>query len=72
MESPPIPVRFNTGLFSSESLDEQFERLRVAQTQVLNLTSWAMNPLKSPNTAGYRSGQIISSQNAFFMHTPST
>jgi hypothetical protein len=52
-----------TELFSPELRDQQFDRLRVAQGQVLNLTSWH-EFLKSLMAAGYRSGQIISSENS--------
>jgi hypothetical protein len=48
------------------SLDErehQFERLRKAQAEVLDLTNWH-EFLKCLTLAGYRSGQIISSENA--------
>ena len=52
----------DSGLFSPDLRDHQFDRLRSAQGQVLNLTSWH-EFLKSLTAAGYRSGQIISSQN---------
>lgn len=52
----------DTELFSAELRDKQFDRLRSAQAQVLNLTSWH-EFLKSLMAAGYRSGQIISSEN---------
>lgn len=54
---------FDTGDFSAEKRDEQFQVLKEAQSQVLNLTSWHqfMSALVG---AGYRSGEMISSQNA--------
>jgi hypothetical protein len=53
----------DTEQFSPELRDLQFDRLRMSQAQVLNLTSWH-EFLKSLMAAGYRSGQIISSENS--------
>lgn len=53
----------DTEQFSPDLRDKQFDRLRAAQGEVLNLTSWH-EFLKSLTEAGYRSGQIISSENA--------
>jgi hypothetical protein len=52
-----------TGLFSEQERDQQFARLQVAQESVLNLTNWH-EFLKSLTAAGFRSGQMISSQTA--------
>lgn len=51
------------GLFSSERRDQQFSVLKEAQAQVLNLTHWHQF-LSALVGAGYRSGEMISSQNA--------
>lgn len=49
-----------TGLFSSEMREKQFEVLREAQAHALNLTHW--HPfLTSLVGAGYRSGEMVSS-----------
>lgn len=52
-----------TGEFSEERRDDQFERLRDAQSKVLNLQNWHdfMHCLRR---AGYRSRRMISSQTA--------
>ena len=52
-----------TGEFSSERRSEQFERLREAQARVLNLTYWHQF-LRCLVGAGYRSGELVSSENA--------
>ena len=52
-----------TGEFSAERRDAQFERLRAAQAVVLNLTHWHQF-LSCLVGAGFRSGELISSQNA--------
>lgn len=52
-----------TGLFSPEKREEQFDILKEAQAHVLNLTHW--HPfLTSLVGAGYRSGEMVSSQSA--------
>jgi hypothetical protein len=51
-----------TGIFSGERRDTQFQILKQAQQRVLNLTYWH-DFLKSIMLAGFRSGQIISSKN---------
>jgi hypothetical protein len=53
----------DTGLFSQERREEQFEKLKKAQAQVLDLNYWHqfMSALVG---AGYRSGELISSRNA--------
>ena len=53
----------DTGLFSTEQRDQQFNVLKEAQAQVLNLTHWHQF-LSALIGAGYRSGEMISSQNA--------
>lgn len=53
----------DTGIFSPQLRDQQFDRLRTAQAAVLDLTNWH-EFLKCLTAAGYRSGQIISSENA--------
>jgi hypothetical protein len=52
-----------TGEFSEERRDDQFERLRDAQSKVLNLQNWHdfMHCLRK---AGYRSRRMVSSQTA--------
>ncbi|MFH1861095.1 MAG: DUF262 domain-containing protein [bacterium] len=61
-----------TELFSEEERDRQFAKLQKAQDKVLNLVNWH-EFLKSLITAGFRSRQMISSQNtllyayAFFL-----
>ena len=51
-----------TGEFSPERRDEQFEILKQAQSRVLDLQYWH-DFLKTIQAAGYRSGKLISSQN---------
>ncbi|MGV6817712.1 MAG: RNA-binding domain-containing protein [Thiotrichales bacterium] len=51
-----------TGAFSAERRDTQFETLKQAQSRVLNLQYWH-DFLKTVLAAGYRSGKLISSQN---------
>ena len=53
----------DTGVFSAEMRDKQFAVLREAQGQVLNLLSWHQF-LSALVGAGYRSAEMISSQNA--------
>jgi hypothetical protein len=53
----------DTGEFSSELRDEQFKLLQTAQAEVLNLTAWHQF-LSSLVGAGFRTGEMISSQNA--------
>ena len=53
----------DTGLFSEAERDRQFARLQEAQSAVLDLTNWH-EFLKCLTTAGFRSGQMISSQTA--------
>jgi hypothetical protein len=52
-----------TGLFSAERREQQFSVLKQAQADVLNLTYWHQF-LSALIGAGYRSGEMISSQNA--------
>ena len=52
-----------TGVFSDEGRGEQFERLRLAQTKVLNLGNWH-GFMQCVKQAGYRTGQMIKSKNA--------
>lgn len=52
-----------TGLFSGEHRDAQFKVLQEAQAKVLDLTCWHQF-LSALVGAGYRSGEMISSQNA--------
>lgn len=52
-----------SGEFSSDRRDAQFEILRQAQAKVLDLTCWHQF-LSALVGAGYRSGEMISSQNA--------
>lgn len=51
-----------TGQFSSERRESQFEVLKAAQGRVLNLTFWH-DFLKAVLRAGFRSGRMISSKN---------
>ncbi|RWZ78333.1 MAG: DUF262 domain-containing protein [Candidatus Microsaccharimonas sossegonensis] len=51
-----------TGEFSTERREEQFKKLGVAQDQALNLTNWH-EFFKSVQSAGYISGEMISSTN---------
>jgi hypothetical protein len=53
----------DTGIFSPERRDQQFAVLKEAQAQVLHLTHWHQF-LSALIGAGYRSGEMISSQNA--------
>jgi hypothetical protein len=53
----------DTGEFSSERREDQFEILKGAQAHVLNLTHWHQF-LKTLIGAGFRSGEMISSQSA--------
>lgn len=52
-----------TGVFSVEHRDQQFGVLREAQAKVLNLTHWHQF-LSALIGAGYRSGEMISSETA--------
>ena len=51
-----------TGQFSEERRDQQFEKLKVAQTHTLDLTNWH-EFLKSLKQAGYSNESFISSNN---------
>lgn len=53
----------DTGDYSPERRDQQFATLRLAQNEVLNLTHWHQF-LSCLIGAGFRSGDMISSQNA--------
>lgn len=53
----------DTGLYSAELRDAQFAKLREAQVWTLDLTSWH-EFLKCLTAAGFRSNQMISSENA--------
>ena len=53
----------DTGIFSAERREEQFKILRETQAEVLNLTHWHQF-LSCLIGAGFRSGEMISSQNA--------
>lgn len=53
----------NTGIFSPILRDQQFDILRDAQGKVLNLTNWHQF-FGCLLAAGFRSGDLISSQNA--------
>lgn len=53
----------DNGEFSADRRDAQFEVLRQAQAKVLDLTCWHQF-LSALVGAGYRSGEMISSQNA--------
>ena len=53
----------STGDVSPEQRNSQFDKLRVAQSRVLNLTHWA-DFLNVVRAAGYRSEKTISSVNA--------
>jgi hypothetical protein len=53
----------DTGVFSVERRDAQFKILQDTQTHVLNLTHWHQF-LSALIGAGFRSGEMISSQNA--------
>lgn len=52
-----------TGQFSDERRQEQFDRLREAQAKVLNLQHWH-DFMKCLRAAGYREGRMINSQTA--------
>ncbi len=52
-----------TGEFSAERREAQFARLKEAQATVLNLTNWHQF-LSCLVGAGFRSGELVSSQNA--------
>jgi hypothetical protein len=52
-----------TGVFSAAHRESQFEILRQAQAKVLDLTCWHQF-LSALVGAGFRSGEMISSQNA--------
>lgn len=52
-----------TGVFSAEQRDRQFTVLREAQEKVLNLTNWHQF-LSSVVGAGFRSGEMVSSENS--------
>ena len=52
----------DTGIYSSELRERQFSKLREAQAKVLNLTYWHQF-FGSLLGAGFRSGDLISSQN---------
>jgi hypothetical protein len=52
-----------TGVFSSDRRDAQFKVLQDAQSEVLDLTNWHQF-LSCLIGAGFRSGEMISSQNA--------
>ncbi len=52
-----------TGAFLAERRNEQFEKLKQAQTEVLNLTYWHQFH-SALIGAGFRSSQLISSKNA--------
>lgn len=52
-----------TGEFTTERRDMQFDRLKETQAKVLNLTYWHQF-LNSLVGAGYRSSELISSENA--------
>ncbi len=54
-----------TGEFSEERRDEQFEILKRAQAKVLNLQNWH-DFMQCIRQAGYRTGNMVSSQTAFF------
>lgn len=52
-----------TGITTADTRDEQFQRLREAQTKVLDLTNWH-EYLRCLERAGYRGAKMIASQNA--------
>lgn len=52
-----------TGLFSAEQRDRQFAVLREAQEKALDLTNWHQF-LSSLVGAGFRSGELVSSENS--------
>lgn len=53
----------DTGGVSAERREVQFDRLRLAQDEVVNLTNWH-EFLKAINHAGFRSRKMVSSENA--------
>lgn len=53
----------DTGAFSAERREAQFKVLQEAQAEVLNVTAWHQF-LSALIGAGYRSGEMVSSQNA--------
>lgn len=53
----------DTGTFSSERRDAQFQRLQQSQAETIDLTNWHQF-LSCLIGAGFRSGEMISSQNA--------
>lgn len=53
----------DTGEFSADKRDAQFKALQAAQNEVLNITNWHQF-LSSLVGAGFRGGEMISSQNA--------
>jgi hypothetical protein len=53
----------DTGVFSVERRNEQFQVLQGAQTKALNLTYWHQF-MSALIGAGFRSGEMVSSQNA--------
>lgn len=52
-----------TGNVSAERREEQFDRLRLAQDEVVNLTNWH-EFLKTISHAGFRSRKMVTSENA--------
>jgi hypothetical protein len=52
-----------TGDVSAERREEQFDRLRLAQDEVVNLTNWH-EFLKTISHAGFRSRKMVTSENA--------
>lgn len=52
-----------TGQFSQQQRDQQFERLKLAQARVLNPTHWA-DYLNVVRAAGYRNARYVSSEMA--------
>lgn len=52
-----------TGQFSQQQRDQQFERLKLAQTRVLDPTHWA-DYLNVVRAAGYRNARYVSSEMA--------
>lgn len=53
----------DSGQYSAERRDEQFEQLKQVQKKVLDLQNW-QDFLKIPVCAGYRNGKMITSQTA--------
>ncbi|WFN37448.1 DUF262 domain-containing protein [Methanomicrobium antiquum] len=52
-----------TGKYSEEKRNEQFEKLRISQKSVLDLTNWHQF-FSALQGAGFKSGNLISSENA--------